>query len=208
MWRICDDVWDQWDHVEPNFARLARWAPLAAPGAWPDADMLPLGRIGIRAERGEPRQDRLTPEERRTLLTLWVMARSPLMFGGDLPTSDPATIALLTNTGVLEILRSSSENRELLREGPLAVWGAAGEGCRYVGVFNTGEDPLDRALDTRALGLGSAPGTVVDLWTGESVAVEPVATQSDAARSVAPGSHALRVTLAPHACILLRGEAG
>ncbi|WP_439957874.1 hypothetical protein [Microbacterium trichothecenolyticum] len=77
MWRICDDLWDRWDDVEANFARLARWAPLAGPDGWPDADMLPLGRIGIRAERGEPREGALTLAERRTLVTLWVMARSP-----------------------------------------------------------------------------------------------------------------------------------
>lgn len=77
MWRICDDLWDRWDDLEANFARLARWAPLAGPEGWPDADMLPLGRIGIRAERGAPREGALTLAERRSLVTLWVMARSP-----------------------------------------------------------------------------------------------------------------------------------
>ena len=31
------------------------------------------------------------------LMTLWSIFRSPLMFGGDLPTSNAETIALLTN---------------------------------------------------------------------------------------------------------------
>lgn len=75
MWRICDDLWDRWEDVEANFARFARWAPFAAPGGWPDGDMLPLGRLGIRAERGEPRDDLLTPQERVSLMTLWVLAR-------------------------------------------------------------------------------------------------------------------------------------
>ena len=34
-------------------------------------DMLPLGRIGIRAERGDDRRTRFTPDEQRTLMTLW-----------------------------------------------------------------------------------------------------------------------------------------
>lgn len=74
MWRISDDLWDRWDDVEAQFDRLARWAPHQQAGGWADADMLPLGRIGIRAERGEPRDSGLTCDEQRTLLSLWVLA--------------------------------------------------------------------------------------------------------------------------------------
>jgi len=204
MWRVCDDVWDRWEDIEPNFARLARWAPFAGPGGWPDADMLPLGRIGIRAERGEPRDDRLTPAERRSLLTLWVMARSPLMIGGDLPSSDPATIALYTNDEVLRILRDSTGNRELLRERDLVVWAAESGDTRWAAIFDLSGDARDESFDTRSIGFGSAPGSVSDVWSGESVPVEAVAVQSNAARSVAPGSSVVRVALEPHGCVLLR----
>ena len=50
--------------------------------------MLPLGQIGIRAERGDPRMSLLTHDEQSTLMTLWSIARSPLMFGGNLPDND------------------------------------------------------------------------------------------------------------------------
>ena len=65
--------------------------------------MLPLGHIGIRAERGEPRMSLLTHDEQRTLMTLWSIARSPLMFGGHLPDNDPWTLDLLTNDEVLAV---------------------------------------------------------------------------------------------------------
>ena len=205
MWRICDDLWDRWDDVEANFARLARWAPLAGPDGWPDADMIPLGRIGLRAERGEPRDDALTPAERQTLMTLWVVARSPLMIGGDLPSSDPATVALFQNDAVLDVLRASSGNRELWRERDLVVWGAAGTaGERWSAVFNLSDAPRHEAFDTVGIGLGAAPASVVDVWSEASVAVEPVSVQSDAARGVAPGSSAVRLELPPHGCALLR----
>jgi len=52
MWRISDDVWDVWysDKNFPQgagnqFARAAKWAAFSGPGHWPDADMLPLGRL-------------------------------------------------------------------------------------------------------------------------------------------------------------------
>lgn len=204
MWRICDDLWDRWDDVEANFGRLARWAPSAGPAGWPDADMLPLGRIGIRAERGEAREGALTLAERRTLVTLWVMARSPLMIGGDLPTSAPETIALFQNDDVLEILRDSTGNRELLRERDLVIWTAERGDTRWVAVFNTADEAREVPFDTRSLGFGPAPAVVVDVWDAASIPVEAVHTQSDAARSVAPGSSVVRVSLEPHGCVLLR----
>ncbi|MGF6822092.1 alpha-galactosidase [Microbacterium sp. ZKA21] len=204
MWRICDDLWDQWSDVEANFARFARWAPFAGPEGWPDGDMLPLGRIGIRAERGEPRDDRLTPDERVSLLTLWIIARSPLMIGGDLPSSDPATIALFQNADVLSVLSRSTRNREVFREGALVLWAADGaDGERYAAAFNLGSAPMDAVLDAGNIGF-PASGVATELWTARAVPLEPVAVQSDAARGVAPGSAVLRVALPPHGAALLR----
>jgi hypothetical protein len=203
MWRICDDLWDRWEDVEANFARFARWAPHAGPEGWPDGDMLPLGRIGLRAERGEPRHDRLTPAERRTLMTLWVIARSPLMIGGDLPSSDPATIALFTNPEVLAVLDSTG-NHEVFREGPLVLWTSQGDGVGYVAAFNLAETPLEVAVDSRNVDLPSHLGTVEELWSGKPVDTVPVTAQRDATRGVAPGSTAIPVVLEPHGAVLLR----
>ncbi len=100
MWRISDDLWDRWEDIYQQFARLARWAPFQTTGHWADADMVPFGHIGLRAERGDDRQSRLTLDEQKTLLALWCMGRSPLMVGGDLPTSNSDAIALLQNPRV------------------------------------------------------------------------------------------------------------
>lgn len=213
MWRICDDLWDRWEDVEANFSRFARWAPHAGPDGWPDGDMLPLGRIGIRAERGEPRDDLLTPDERRTLMTLWAIARSPLMIGGDLPSSDPATIALFTNPEVLELHASSHGAREVFREDPLILWTATGGApdgdesgsVRYVAAFNVGEEPLRISLDSQDVALpAELSGEVRELWSGAPVRTRQVTEQSDAARGVAPGSTAIDVDIAPHGAVLLR----
>src|SRR3546814_14611689 len=87
MWRISDDFWDQWPLLLAQFERLANWAPHRRSGAWPDADMLPLGLLAL----GE-RRTRFTPDEQRTMMTLWAIARSPLIMGGDLRALDPAKI--------------------------------------------------------------------------------------------------------------------
>jgi alpha-galactosidase len=209
MWRICDDLWDVWEDVEANFARFARWAPAASEHGWPDGDMLPLGHIGIRAERGEPRDSRLTPAERVTLMTLWVIARSPLMIGGDLPTSSPETLALFTNADVLAVLESR-RSREVFREGDLVLWTADGvaDESGWVAAFNLGTEPLSVALDAGDVGVPADEAVRIrELWTGEVVATHRVSEQNDEARGVAPGSVAIPVTIEGHGARLLRWEA-
>lgn len=61
------------------------------------ADVLPLGRIGIRAQRGNGCVSSLAHDEQRTMFTMWAIARSPLMFGGDLATLDPSTRGRLSS---------------------------------------------------------------------------------------------------------------
>ncbi|WP_228375018.1 glycoside hydrolase family 27 protein [Demequina iriomotensis] len=179
MWRISDDLWDRWEDLHAQFARLARWAPFQQAGGWADADMLPLGRIGIRAERGEPRDCRLTLDEQRTMLSLWCMGRSPLMVGGDLPTSTPDTLELLATPAVAEVLQGSVDGRELLREplpgGELIVWAAraAASDRVYAAVFWTGDEPFQASVALPSI-LGTAvhDAALTDLWPGQTAEVQ------------------------------------
>jgi len=169
-WRVSDDLWDRWSDVRDQFARLARWAPTQQPGGWADADMLPVGRVGIRAERGEDRLSRLTDDEQQTMVSLWCLARSPLMVGCDLPTSPPATIQLLTNDAVLQVLREGTGGREVLREGDLVLWTAHHQtsGDRWVGVFSTADTPSTVGVETGSVDVPpDAAG--IDLWSREAV---------------------------------------
>jgi alpha-galactosidase len=133
LWRISDDFWDRWLALRDQFTRLAAWNPHRTPGAWPDADMLPLGTLVM----GE-RTTRFTPDEQRTLMTLWSIARSPLMHGGDLTKTDPATLALLTNPEVLAVNQHSTGNRPLFARDELIAWVAdvPGSPDKYLAVFN------------------------------------------------------------------------
>jgi hypothetical protein len=133
LWRISDDFWDRWLALRDQFPRLENWNAHRGPGAWPDADMLPLGVINL----GE-RSTRFTPDEQRTLMTLWSIARSPLMYGGDMTRTDPATLALLTNDEVLEVNQRSTANRPLFDRDGRVAWAAdvPGSPDRFLAVFN------------------------------------------------------------------------
>ena len=167
MWRISDDFWDRWELLLPQFKRLHDWTPYRITGAWPDADMLPLGIVEF------DRPTRFTRDEQITLMTLWSIARSPLIHGGDLTRTDPFTLSLLTNDEVLAVNQHSANNRQLFRtDDGLIAWVAdAADGrSKYLAVFDT-RDATDAAASSRpiqvelaALGL-QGQAQVRDLWS-------------------------------------------
>jgi len=169
LWRICDDFWDNWKMLEPQFKRCADWAPYIGEGHWPDADMLPLGHIALRAERGNDRMTGFTKPEQYTLMNLWAMFRSPLMFGGDLPTNDEFTLSLLTNDEVLAVNQNSAKNKQLKAENGLIVWTADVPGTedKYVAFFNINDAGTSEISVTPAeLGI-TGNYTAKDLWSKE-----------------------------------------
>ncbi|ADG10312.1 glycoside hydrolase family 27 protein [Caulobacter segnis] len=160
MWRISDDFWDDWKMLDAQFTRLENWSPYIGEGGWPDADMLPLGRLAL----GE-RDTKFTPDEQRTLMTLWSIARSPLIMGGDLRHLDAPTKALLTNPEVIAVNQTSSANRPHFVEDHVRVWTArAPNGDAYLALFNTGEKARPVGVSLELLGL-PASVRVRDVWS-------------------------------------------
>jgi hypothetical protein len=79
-----------------------------------------------------------TKDEQYTLMTLWSIFKSPLMFGGNLADNDPFTLSLLTNKNVLAVLNRSINNKPLFNDAGKAAWMAEepGTGAKYLAVFN------------------------------------------------------------------------
>ena len=132
LWRITDDFWDRWGLLHAMFERTHAWTPHRKSGAWPDADMLPIGVVDF------GRQTHFTKDEQLTLMSLWAIARSPLIFGGDMTKLDEFTLEVLTNPEVLEVNQSSTNNGQVARENDLIVWSAdiPDGNDKYVGLFN------------------------------------------------------------------------
>ncbi|KAJ4808325.1 Alpha-galactosidase [Rhynchospora pubera] len=120
MYRITADDWDTWSDVASHFNISRDFASVKKIGAeglrgrsWPDLDMLPLGWLtdpGV--QQGPHRKCYLTLDEQKTQMTLWSIAKSPLMFGGDLRNLDGTTLSLISNPTLLEINSYSSNNLE------------------------------------------------------------------------------------------------
>ncbi|XP_047966690.1 uncharacterized protein LOC125211056 isoform X1 [Salvia hispanica] len=120
MYRITGDDWDRWKDVAGHFDVSRDFSAANMIGAkglrgksWPDLDMLPLGWLTSEGlNEGPHRQCNLSLDEQRTQMTLWSLAKSPLMFGGDMRHLDEATFSLITNPTLLEINAFSSNNLE------------------------------------------------------------------------------------------------
>ncbi|MDD4500731.1 MAG: glycoside hydrolase family 27 protein [Bacteroidales bacterium] len=136
LWRITDDFWDRWELLYAMFERLDAWTPFRGAGHFPDADMLPLGVIDF------DRTTNFTKAEQYTLMSLWAIGRSPLIFGGDMTRLDPFTKELLTNPDMLRVNQHSTNNRQISRDNDLIVWAAdacvaRGSTCAAVCAFGT-----------------------------------------------------------------------
>ena len=198
MWRISNDIWDDWtkkpsqdfpETVQSQFARLAAWARYTKPGNWPDADMLPLGELRPSPGWGAPRHSQLTPDEQRTQVTLWSIARSPLILGANLTMLDDPTLALLTNREVIAIDQTATESSEALHEGTTIAWRASLPGGKVaLAIFNTGDTPLkiDRKFADFGSTFGKRKWSVRNVWDAKESGRADGITQE----------------LAPHACVL------
>jgi hypothetical protein len=196
-WRISDDVWDLWhstvDYPQglgDQFPRIAKWAGMAQPGGWPDADMLPVGYLGPAPGWGQARQTRLTHDEQRTLLTLWSMFRSPLMIGGNLPSNDAWTTSLLTNKEVIAVDQHSRQNRAVISTSDTVVWSAqsdTGED-RFLAVFNLDDQEQQIHYAWKDLGLNEPKYKLRDLWEQQDHGL----------------SESLTISLPSHGCVLYR----
>jgi hypothetical protein len=78
-------------------------------------------------------------DEQITLMSLWSIARSPLMIGADLTKLDNFTLSLLTNDEVIAVNQKSSNNRELFCHDGFYGWVAdvPGSADKYLALFNT-----------------------------------------------------------------------
>jgi hypothetical protein len=197
MWRISNDVWDLWhnDAVYPKgvvdqFEYAARWASIPEQGHWPDADMLPLGRLGPQPGWGKPRDTALTHDEQRTLVSLWCISRSPLMVGGDLSAADDWTTQLLTNPEVLAVDQHAKQARQVSATPDTVVWESQSDSgaTTYLALFNLAPEGRQFDRQWKELDLSSRKYAVRDLWERKDLGK----------------MEAIHVTLPSHGAVLYR----
>jgi alpha-galactosidase len=123
MWRISDDFWDTWPQLKAQFGLASLWLRFAKAGHWPDLDMLPVGIVGTRdGNAGGARRSRFSPDELRTLMTLWCMFRSPLILGGDVTKLNQFENEIIANGTLIDIDQHSSNCREISSDSTTIIY--------------------------------------------------------------------------------------
>ncbi len=172
MWRMTGDFWDSWDRLHDMFDRCVAWQDYVQTGAYPDCDMLPVGKLAIASSRwNTERFTRFTHDEQITMLTLWSIFRSPLMIGGEMRQNDEFTLSLLTNAELIDMLKNSRSARQHYRneiggKGEI-IWCAKGEKCKYVAFFNTDDKEREIVFDITDIVMDGQEYKVRDLWAHE-----------------------------------------
>lgn len=190
MWRMVDDVWDEWRHITHLMKISEKWYDYIEP-TWPDCDMIPLGRISIRGERGADRMSRLTKDEQYTLMNLFTIFKSPLMFGGDLPSNDDFTLSLLTNKNVLKMHREGTDVRQIFQQDKkLAITSKNRKnGEIYLALFNISDEKENREVKVKLSDLGLKKCKATEMWSNKKMGVY---------------TDEISVSLRPHESILLK----
>jgi alpha-galactosidase len=125
--------------------------------------MLVVGKLGWGAK---PRNTWLRPDEQVTHITLWSLLAAPLLIGCDMSQLDDFTLALLTNSEVLDVsqdpLGRQAAPVKTLWAGE--VWARPlADGTLAVGLFNRFSRPTTVKVGWADLKL-SGPQPVRDLW--------------------------------------------
>ena len=163
LWRSSGDLLDTWSNLQSVGFRQAGRERWTRPGEWNDTDMLVVGTLGWGPNL---RPTRLTPDEQMLHMALWALQAAPLFIGADLSRLDAFTVALLTNSEVIDV------DQDPLGRAAGRVWSDArreiwarplSDGTMAVGLFNRGLTPHAMTLHWSDVGL-RGPQPVRDLW--------------------------------------------
>ena len=197
MARLTGDFWDTWDGPNGLHTHFAQAGDLAdAPVGntsgvdgvpFFDLDMLPLGRVGselpnpVEPFPGRARQSHFTHAEVVSVMSLWIIVRSPLIYGGSMPDTPWDTLNLLRTLSALDVQhRAAGRHASAHRAGNHTVlWRVAADVSRdelaagasesvIVAPFNLGETTATLELTWAEIAPGStrcaSQPSVTQLW--------------------------------------------
>jgi len=122
LWRISQDIWDDWGLLKQQFAVCEQHQGLGGAEGWPDADMLTIGKLSLNASHGPERYSNFSDDEAMTMLTLWWIFRSPLMIGGDLRQMRTKEFDWFCNAEALAVNQFGENPRQLFRNDDEVAW--------------------------------------------------------------------------------------
>jgi len=159
MWRTTDDIDDSyWRMITIGFSQ-AGLSKFAAPGRWNDPDMLEVGN------------GKMTEDEYKTHMSLWVILAAPLLAGNDLSKMSDADKNILMNKDAIAIDQDAlgKQGDRLYQSGDLDVWTKPLSGGRVaVGMFNRSWSNREVSVNLAEIGFKNG-ADVRDVWKGKDL---------------------------------------
>ncbi|MBV8631347.1 MAG: glycoside hydrolase family 27 protein [Silvibacterium sp.] len=159
MWRTTDDIDDSYGRMVTIGFSQAGLSRYAGPGHWNDPDMLEVGN------------GKMTTDEYKTHMSLWVILAAPLLAGNDLSKMTSADKAILMNRDAIAIDQDSlgKQGDRLYQNADIDVWTKPLTGGRVaVGLFNRAWGPRDISVDLSQIGFPNG-ASVRDVWKGQDL---------------------------------------
>jgi len=198
MWRVATDFWDEWRCVTYLFDVCQKWQGKATEGHWPDCCLLPLGKLRVTGNDpnwgGEINANcRFTDEEKKTVLSLYSIFRSPLMLSFDLTQADENLLKMFMNKELINLNQHSKNNRQILNipNGEI-IWTAdASDGnWKYLAIFNSSSGKeLKISFPLQKIGLNKNSFKIYDIWTQKDIDLS---------------DNTYSIVLKPHYCNLIK----
>lgn len=168
QWRMADDLWDNWSTLNTMIGLFANWYHCAYAPHYPDADMIPIGRLSIRGPNGAVRWSSLTRAQQFTLMTMWCIGRSPLIWGGDVRQNRLVEDSLMTNAEVIAVNQQGKNPRPVGNTGAsnYPVWVSDhpdSSNVKYIAMVNRTGSTYTVTLTLSNIGFTTC--TASNLWT-------------------------------------------
>ncbi|MBR0458442.1 MAG: glycoside hydrolase family 27 protein [Victivallales bacterium] len=183
MVRITNDRWDNDEEIRQALERSFDMEEVSGPDCWMDLDMVPFGGLQVNmpaskdaaiAYLGSGRQSKLTPAGKQAMMSLIAIACSPIIYGGDLPTTPQEDFDILLNAEVLKCnrngvpgVRTSWQNHADVRKAP----SRKNDGTGWIAIFNTNWVDRHVYLTPQLLGFDKMP-QLCDVWGGNRPVVQ------------------------------------
>ena len=159
LWRTTDDIDDSYGRMIAIGFSQAGLAKYAGPGHWNDPDMLEIGN------------GKMTEDEYKTHMSLWVLLAAPLLAGNDLTKMTETDKSILMNKEAIAIDQDAlgKQGDRLYESGDLEVWTKPLSGGRVaVGLFNRSWSNRDVSVDLGEIGFRNG-ANVRDVWKGKDL---------------------------------------
>ncbi|XP_004364049.1 alpha-galactosidase [Capsaspora owczarzaki ATCC 30864] len=161
-WRTTGDISDSWTSMIGIVDQNEPLWQAAGPGGWNDPDMLEVGNGGM------------TTTEYRTHFTLWSLMKAPLIIGCDITNMSNDTLAILTNTELIEWNQDSLgvQGHRFTSVGNSQVWAGPLSNNRYALVLLNVDNSATANITTTWADIGLKTGAKYmarDVWQHKNV---------------------------------------